>query len=231
MRHGDWRDSRIRLRKEQALRRRPHSRNARCSGLCAAHRDRDGARRWRRPAAGDSHRVQPRVGSQSGRCRPGSASPRKESGSGTVSGPGIDCGPKCAANYPWHTSVTLTATPAAGSTFTGWSDACTGLPALRVPDRCATLQPSLGTRRRLCPPRGGAARPTRARSVDEEGPRQGSRGSLSVGPRVVSAARTALGLDAPQRRRWPLLVAAAVIALVAAGSLSVPPDARRKYRG
>ena len=50
------------------------------------------------------------------------------------------------------------------------------------------------------------------------------------GRELVSAARTALGLDAPQRRRWPLLVAAAVIALVAAGSLSVPPDARRKYR-
>ena len=40
------------------------------------------------------------------------------------------------------------------------------------------------------------------------------------GRELAGAARTALGLDAPQRRRWPLLIAAAVIALVAAGSLS-----------
>jgi DNA-binding beta-propeller fold protein YncE len=37
---------------------------------------------------------------------------------------------------------------------------------------------------------------------------------------LVGAACTALGLDAPQRRRWPLLVGAVVLALVAAGSLS-----------
>jgi sugar lactone lactonase YvrE/predicted Ser/Thr protein kinase len=41
------------------------------------------------------------------------------------------------------------------------------------------------------------------------------------GRELVDAARTALGLDAPQRRRWPLLVAAVVIVLVVAGSLSI----------
>lgn len=41
------------------------------------------------------------------------------------------------------------------------------------------------------------------------------------GRELVDAARTALGLDAPQRRRWPLVVAAIVLALVVAGSLSV----------
>src|SRR5215469_13312666 len=41
------------------------------------------------------------------------------------------------------------------------------------------------------------------------------------GEELVSAARATLGLDAPNHRRWPLLVAAFVVALVAAGSLAV----------
>jgi uncharacterized repeat protein (TIGR02543 family) len=42
----------------------------------------------------------------------------------------IDCGATCSAAYNYGASITLTATPAAGSTFTGWSgagaSACTG---------------------------------------------------------------------------------------------------------
>jgi hypothetical protein len=49
-------------------------------------------------------------------------------GTGTVtsSPTGITCGSTCSASYNSGTSVTLTATPATGSTFTGWSGACTG---------------------------------------------------------------------------------------------------------
>src|SRR5512143_3559299 len=32
----------------------------------------------------------------------------------------------CTASYGWKTAVTLTATPDPGSTFAGWSGACTG---------------------------------------------------------------------------------------------------------
>ena len=39
---------------------------------------------------------------------------------------GIDCGPTCRANFNDGTQVALTATPAKGFTFQGWSGACTG---------------------------------------------------------------------------------------------------------
>ena len=48
---------------------------------------------------------------------------------GTVSGGGITCGTggsTCQATYGNSTSVTLTATPASGYTFTSWGGACTG---------------------------------------------------------------------------------------------------------
>lgn len=49
-------------------------------------------------------------------------------GSGTVtsSPAGISCGSDCVEDYVENTPVTLTATPAAGSTFGGWSDGCSG---------------------------------------------------------------------------------------------------------
>src|SRR5207245_1292549 len=50
-------------------------------------------------------------------------------GTGTVTSTpaGITCGTSCSASYPGETAVTLTATPAAGSTFAGWSGGgCSG---------------------------------------------------------------------------------------------------------
>jgi endoglucanase len=53
---------------------------------------------------------------------------RAGTGTGTVtSSPnGINCGTTCTANYATGTSVTLSAAAAGGSTFAGWSGACTG---------------------------------------------------------------------------------------------------------
>jgi hypothetical protein len=49
-------------------------------------------------------------------------------GGGTVtsSPSGINCGSSCTAFFTTNSTVTLTATPAAGSTFVGWAGACTG---------------------------------------------------------------------------------------------------------
>jgi hypothetical protein len=50
------------------------------------------------------------------------------SGDGTItsSPAGINCGADCSENYSSGTVVTLSATPNAGSTFVGWSGACSG---------------------------------------------------------------------------------------------------------
>jgi uncharacterized repeat protein (TIGR01451 family) len=60
-------------------------------------------------------------------------------GAGTVSSSpvGIGCGATCSAVFLDGTSVTLTATPATGSSFAGWSGACTGAGACVVPMNAA----------------------------------------------------------------------------------------------
>jgi PKD domain/PASTA domain/Divergent InlB B-repeat domain len=53
---------------------------------------------------------------------------RSGNGSGTVSSnpSGISCGSTCSHTFATGTSVTLSATPASGSVFSGWSGACAG---------------------------------------------------------------------------------------------------------
>ena len=62
------------------------------------------------------------------------------SGTGTVtSAPsGISCGTTCAANFPSGSSVTLTAAPTTGFTFTGWGGACSGTSTCTVKISAAT---------------------------------------------------------------------------------------------
>jgi hypothetical protein len=48
------------------------------------------------------------------------------SGSGIISGTGITCGSDCNESYAAGTTVSLTATPSTGATFTGWTGACSG---------------------------------------------------------------------------------------------------------
>jgi poly(3-hydroxybutyrate) depolymerase len=59
---------------------------------------------------------------------------RGGTGAGTVtSAPaGISCGATCSASYASGTTVTLTAAAASGSSFAGWSGACTGTGACAV---------------------------------------------------------------------------------------------------
>jgi phospholipase C len=55
-------------------------------------------------------------------------------GTGTISSSpaGISCSKTCSGDFAAATKVTLTATPASTSTFTGWSGACTGTGACEV---------------------------------------------------------------------------------------------------
>jgi hypothetical protein len=57
---------------------------------------------------------------------------RSGNGNGAVSGDGVSCGSDCSEIFPRGTEVTLTAVPATGSSFTGWSGACTGTSSCTV---------------------------------------------------------------------------------------------------
>jgi len=65
-------------------------------------------------------------------------------GSGTVTAnpPDINCPGLCSASIATRTAVTLTATAAAGSTFAGWSGACSGMGTCSVTMNSATIATS-----------------------------------------------------------------------------------------
>jgi hypothetical protein len=75
-------------------------------------------------------------------------------GSGSVasSPAGINCGATCSASFNTGTSVTLSATPASGSTFSGWSGACSGTGACVVALNAAASATATFTLNPVTPP-------------------------------------------------------------------------------
>jgi uncharacterized repeat protein (TIGR02543 family) len=53
-------------------------------------------------------------------------------GSGTVTGNGVNCGATCNVALDSGAAVSLTATPASGSVFTGWTGDCSGTGACKT---------------------------------------------------------------------------------------------------
>ena len=80
--------------------------------------------RWVRvdPSAPD----RPTVGGGGPPPRTLTVTPPTGTGTGTITGTGINCPGDCTETYADGSAVTLTANPAAGSTFAGWSGDCTG---------------------------------------------------------------------------------------------------------
>lgn len=63
---------------------------------------------------------------------------RAGNGSGTITGPGINCGPDCSESYASGTTVTLQASPGSGSNFASWGGACSGNGACTITISAAT---------------------------------------------------------------------------------------------
>jgi hypothetical protein len=77
-------------------------------------------------------------------------------GSGTVTSDpaGINCGSDCSESFPHATPVTLTATPASGSTFAGWEgEGCSGTGTCVVAmDRVRAVTATFGLQATIPPP-------------------------------------------------------------------------------
>ena len=83
-------------------------------------------------------------------------------GTGTVtsSPAGISCGATCSASFASGTMVSLTATPASGSAFAGWSGACSGTGACSVTMNAATSVTAMFRTEKLAFVQGAAAQAT-----------------------------------------------------------------------
>jgi hypothetical protein len=98
---------------------------------------------------------------------------RTGTGSGTVtsSPAGINCGSDCSQSYNSGTAVTLTASPAAGSTFAGWSGACSGTGPCNVTmSQARSATASFGVQASTDPTPDPTPEPTPDPVVDSEPP-------------------------------------------------------------
>ena len=87
-------------------------------------------------------------------------------GTGTVTGTGINCGSDCTESYASGTAITLTATPASGSTFAGWSGACSGSSTCTV---TMDIEKSVTATFNIIPDPGPAPDPTYTLTVNAAG--------------------------------------------------------------
>jgi hypothetical protein len=147
-----------------------------------------------------------------------------KAGTGTVtsSPTGINCGATCGTSFTSGTPVTLTATPATGSSFTGWSGACAGsgtvttctitLDAAKSVTATFVTRPDLVVTAVTNPP--GTARPGGSFSVTATVKNQGlaSAGSSTV--------RYYLSLDGVQGTGDKLLSGSRSVASLAVGASS-----------
>jgi len=106
------------------------------------------------------------------------------SGAGTVSSQpaGIDCGATCTANFASGSSVTLTAAPLSGSSFTSWSGACSGSGACVVTMSAAQGVTATFTLNAPTPPAPPAAPPASlSKPVTSPASLNANKGSSNVG--------------------------------------------------
>ncbi len=119
-------------------------------------------------------------------------------GAGTVTGPGVNCGGDCVGNYPKGQNVVLSATPAAGSKFAGFSGACTGTTCSLTMDANKAVTATFDGPASPPPPPPGSTPDTTAPKITSL---SGPKGTLKVKSKKKKAkAKFTFGSDDPNAK-------------------------------